>query len=56
MYYELTGDEHAQMYFYVDPDLGTISLKQSVLNDDEDTYEVCSVITLDNIASTGTLV
>ena len=42
MYYELIGDENAQKYFYVDPDRGVISLKQSILSDDQDQYEVRS--------------
>ena len=41
--YELKGDGEAPNYFYVDPESGTITLRESVLKTSDNVYRVSTL-------------
>ncbi len=43
MVYELYGDERAKRYFMVNADNGEVSVKTSLLDDDQERYNVSTL-------------
>ncbi len=42
--YELYGDERAQRYFMINSDNGEVSVKTSLLDDDQERYNVSYIV------------
>jgi len=41
--YSIYGDDIAQQYFYINPDIGLITLKRLLTEGEESQYNVCNI-------------